>query len=84
MHFAANSCQLPFIAQQHISLTAIMSNTICPIIFLILRAACLLQDAQAGRNVIDCLLRYLDKGGHWTDVASISLRSVAIGVMRKV
>ena len=82
MHLAASSCHLPFIA--HISLTAIMSNMICPIRLLIPCAACLLQDAQAGRNVIDCLLRYLDKGGHWTDIASISLRSVAIGIMRKV
>lgn len=55
-----------------------------PIRLLTPYAACLLQDAQAGRNVIECLLRYLDKGGHWTDSASISLRSVAIGIMRKV
>lgn len=40
------------------------------------------QDAQAGRNVIECLLRYLDKGGYWTDNAS--LKQVAIGIMRKV
>lgn len=40
------------------------------------------QDAQAGRNVIECLLRYLDKGGYWTDNAS--LKQVGIGIMRKV
>ena len=41
-----------------------------------------MQDAQAGRNVIECLLRYLDKGGHW--VGTSALRSVAIGITRKV
>ena len=41
-----------------------------------------MQDAQAGRNVIECLLRYLDKGGHWTDGARLT--PVAIGIMRKV
>ena len=45
-------------------------------------SSCSLQDAQAGRNVIDCLLRYLDKGRYWTD--SSDLRTVAIGIMRKV
>lgn len=42
----------------------------------------LMQDAQAGRNVIECLLRYLDKGGHWTETSS--LRDTAIGITRKV
>ena len=41
-----------------------------------------LQDAQAGRNVIECLLQYLGKGGHWADTSS--LRSIAIGITRKV
>ena len=41
-----------------------------------------MQDAQAGRSVIDCLLQYLDKGSHWTDASS--LRNVAIGITRKV
>lgn len=45
-------------------------------------AGYVMQDAQAGRNVIECLLRYLDKGGYWTDNAS--LKQVAIGIMRKV
>ena len=45
-------------------------------------AGYVMQDAQAGRNVIQCLLRYLDKGGYWTDNAS--LKQVAIGIMRKV
>ena len=40
------------------------------------------QDAQAGRNVIECLLHYLDKGGHWGD--SSVLRGVALGIIRKV
>lgn len=40
------------------------------------------KDAQAGRNVIECLLRYLDKGGHWAN--SSSLRNTAIGITRKV
>ena len=44
--------------------------------------ACHAQDAQAGRNVIDCLLRYMDKGGLWTDGSG--LRVVAIDIMRKV
>ena len=41
-----------------------------------------LQDAQAGRNVIECLLRYLSKGGHWADTSS--LRNIAIAITRKV
>ena len=41
-----------------------------------------MQDAQAGRNVIECLLRYLDKGGHWADTSV--LRNTAIGITRKV
>ncbi len=45
-------------------------------------AGYVVQDAQAGRNVIECLLQYLDKGGYWTDNAS--LKQVAIGIMRKV
>ena len=50
----------------------------------LLQTLCLvsLQDAQAGRNVIECLLRYLGKGGHWADTSS--LRSIAIGITRKV
>ena len=84
--YAFGSQQLPF---GHHCATAYLGdykyvNDDPPIRLLIPRAACHLQDAQAGRNVIECLLRYLDKGGHWTDSASISLRSVAIGIMRKV
>ena len=40
------------------------------------------QDAQAGRNVIECLLLYLDRGGHWT--AGSGFRNVALAIIRKV
>ena len=40
------------------------------------------QDAAEGKRIVEYLLRYLDRGHHWTNASG--LVEVALGTMRKV
>ncbi len=43
---------------------------------------CCVQDAAEGKRIVEYLLRYLDRGHHWTNASG--LVEVALGTMRKV